>query len=659
MKAHIAHRLTGVAAVLIASLLLAACGGGGAVQTIIVEGTPIVVTPTPAPLIFNSADPTTFTLVTIGEPDTFDPAWNYETAGGEILQNTYETLVFFEREKPNVFIPQLASEWTLSDDGLTYTFTIREGVTFHSGSALTPEDVVYTFQRGLLQGGTWSPQFLLTEPLFGVGISDIAELVDPTGTLDDDVAGLAAADPAALLAACERVQQVIVDNGDGTVSFHLAQPWGPFLDTIAQTWGSITEKAWAIENGTWDGDCATWQNFYGVDSSNTPLREIENGTGPYVLDHWTHGEEIVLTRYDNYWRTEPMWEGGPSGPAALERILIRSVDEWGTRFAMIQAGDADFGYVPRANVAQIDPMVGERCAYNAETAGFDCAPTENPNGPLRLFIGYPGVFREDVYFVFDIETEGGNPYLGSGQLDGNGIPADFFSDEHVRRAFEYCFDYDAFIDEALVGEGVPAVGYLVPGTIGWDPEGPHFTFDQDQCQAEIELAWDGAVAENGFRLQIGYNTGNVTRRTVAEILQTTFAEIDERYQIEIIGLPWPTLLGSIRASRVPVFVSGWQEDFHDPHSWARPILVGTYAIRQRLPEEMMTEMTALVNQGVAEVDREVRADIYQQLTQMDYDNMVAIRLPIATGRHYEQRWVQGYYYNPVYSGFYYYAYTKQ
>ena len=43
---------------------------------------------------------------------------------------------------------------------------------------------------------------------------------------------------------------------------------------------------------------------------------------------------------------------------------------------------------------------------------------------------------------------GGNPYIGSGELDGNGIPADFFSDVHVRKAFNYCFDYDAYIDDA-------------------------------------------------------------------------------------------------------------------------------------------------------------------------------------------------------------------
>ncbi len=83
---------------------------------------------------------------------------------------------------------------------------------------------------------------------------------------------MAAADPAALVAACEKVKSAIVaDDAAGTVTMTLAQPWGPFLATIAQTWGSIMDKKWVIENSGWDGTCDTWQNFYAMDSASNPL----------------------------------------------------------------------------------------------------------------------------------------------------------------------------------------------------------------------------------------------------------------------------------------------------------------------------------------------------------------------------------------------------
>jgi peptide/nickel transport system substrate-binding protein len=650
--------------IIMVAMVLTACQPETVIETVIVtevveiEGEEVVrevvVTPTPAPVSFNKADTSTFVTTSFGEPGSLDPAWNYETAGNTVILNVYETLVFYDREKANVFLPQLATDWTLSDDGMTYTFTIREGVKFHGGQDLDAEDVAYTFQRAILQGGGFSPMWLLAEPFFGIGVHDVAEVVDPAFV--DDREGLQSADAADLLAVCEDLTSAIVaDEAAGTVSMTLAQPWGPFLPTIAAGWAGIVDKDWAIEQGAWDGDCATWQNYYSVDDETAPLAKVMNGTGPYMFDSWTPGEGWVLVRNDNYWRTEPAWEGGPSGPAAIERIVYNVVDEWGTRFAMFQAGDTDFVTVPRQNVTQVDPLVGERCDYVAETLDFECAPTENPDGPFRLFIGHPGVSRTDAMFVFDISTEGGNPLIGSGELDGNGIPPDFFSDIHVRKAFNYCFDHDAFIQEALVGEAVQNVGVLIPGMLGYDQSGSKYSFDLEMCQSEIEAAWDGAVAESGFRVQVAFNTGNVTRQTVAQILQAGFSQIDPKYSIEIIGLPWPSFLNNIRGRRLPVYVSGWLEDLHDPHNWAQPFTVGTYASRQAMPEDIVNNFSELVDAGVAATDDAERDRIYKELQEYDYEVAPAIRLAVATGRHYEQRWVEGWYYNPIYPGTYYYS----
>jgi peptide/nickel transport system substrate-binding protein len=321
-----------------------------------------------------------------------------------ILRNTYETLVYFNRGNANDFRPQLASEWVVSGDGLAYTFTIRKGVAFHEGGELTASDAAYTLQRGLLQGGTSSPQWLLTEPFFGFGIDDISLLVDPDGNLYDDREGLQAADPARVREACEQVQAAIVaDDEAGTLTLTLAQPWSPMIATLAQPWGSVMDQEWVVAQGGWDGSCDTWQDFYAMTPEADPFTDIINGTGPFKLDHWTPGEEIVLVRNDEYWRTAetgPLFDGGPTGPAALAKIVIMTVYEWGTRFAMAQAGDVDYVDVIEDVRPQMDPLVGEVCSYDAPTGGFTCEQVGD--GAWRMYRDQPRVWKGDIFFNFGI-----------------------------------------------------------------------------------------------------------------------------------------------------------------------------------------------------------------------------------------------------------------
>jgi peptide/nickel transport system substrate-binding protein len=645
-------------------VVVTAEGGGGG--TIVVTATP---EPTAEPASMTSKDPSTYVAVTIGAAETFDPALDYETAGGGIVQNVYETLVFYDREHPDQFIAQLAEEVPtvenggVSADGLTYTFKIRKGVMFHDGSEMTPEDVAYSFQRGLLQGGTSSPQWLYYEALFGTGTDDISLLVDPEGSLYDDREALKAFDAAALMAACEQVQAAIKVDGD-TVVMTLSQPWGPWLATIAGPWGSTMSMKWAVENGAWDGDCATWQDHYAMSSDEinaTALGTGEMGTGPFVLDTNTPGEETILKAFDGYWRTEPMWADGPSGVAALKTVIIKYVDEFSTRLEMFRAGDADSILVGSTNYAQADPLVGESC-----TDAGECAVEEGPaaDNPIRVYKGLPSTARTDAFLNLAINIEGGNNFVGSGALDGNGVPPDFFSDIHIRRGFAYCFDWDVYIAETLNGEAVQSKNVMIPGMIGYDDASDFYSFDLEKCKAEFEAAElksaDGkSVMETGFRLSIAYNTGNTTRQTISQIFQTNLAEVNPLFVIEVTGLPWPTFLQNQRAQKLPIFVSGWQEDIHDPHNWLVPYALGTYASRQSLPDDLKTQFREIIGRGVNETDSDKRAEIYSEFNQLYYDNLPTILLAVQLTRRYEQRWVQGWYYNPIYPGAYYYPMSKK
>lgn len=684
-------------AALIASLMLAACQPqvetvqvevtriieNTVVETIEVEGEPIEVTRVVVETIvetvtveveseteeatsgtgeFAAADPTLYRDAIFGDINTLDPNLIYDTASGAVAQNVLETLIYYNHTDPNSFVPLLAEEvpslenGLISEDGRTYTFNIREGVTFHDGGTLEPHDVAYTFQRGLLQSDPNGPSWLLLEPILGyVECYDITEEIDPscglTGSREDLIA---TATPEQLVTTCEKVKSAIVaDDEAGTVTFNLAQPWGPFLATLPSPFGgAIIDQEWALEQGAWDGSCDTWQNYYSPGVENSELTAVINGTGPYKLESWTPGEGHVLVANENYWRTEPIWEGGPSGIPAVKTVVVSLIPEWSTRFTALQVGDVASAAVNPQDRVQVDQYVGEFCDYET---GECTANADNPNGPLRKWGSLPTVSRTDIFMSFDTGPD--SAYIGSGQLDGNGIPPTFFSDINVRRAMNYCFDYDVYIAEALNGEGLRNNGPIISDMLGYNEDGPMYEYDPEQCAAELEQAWDGALPETGFRFQVAYNTGNSARQTVAEILQAEFSAINSNYRIESVGLPWPTFLSSFQSGQIPAVASGWLEDIHDPHNWVHPFTIGTYAGRQRLPEDLVAQFAELVNAGVSATDPAERAAIYAELQQLHHDQAIQVTLAQALGARYEQRWVNGWYYNPIESGTYYYSLT--
>jgi peptide/nickel transport system substrate-binding protein len=299
--------------------------------------------------------------------------------------------------------------------------------------------------------------------------------------------------------------------------------------------------------------------------------------------------------------------------------------------------------------------VGEHCDYVTD----ECTPdAEHPDAPLRKFANLPSTSRTDMFMNFNVVTDenGNNNYIGSGQLDGNGIPPDFFSDIHVRKAFAQVFDYDIYISDGMNGEGVRNNGPIILDMLGYNPNGPTYEYNPEAAAEELAQAWGGVLPDLGFRFQATFNTGNTGRQTAAAILQTELAAINPLYNVEIVGLPWPTYLNAFRARQLPLSVSGWIEDIHDPHNWVQPFTVGTFAGRQNLPEDLKAQFGALVNAGVAASDPAEREAIYFELQQLYYDQIPTVTLAQPTGAHYEQRWVQDYYYNPIHFGYSFYQF---
>ena len=662
---------------IVASMLLYACGGTplpsptaapiptrAVVPTAVLTDTPqiktVEVTPTVAAAKeFKSKDPTTLIMADEGvSVVTLDPALGYETYSNSIIQSTYDTLIFYDGEATDKFVPSLAKSWTVSPDGKTWVFTIRTGVKFHNGDDLTPSDVAFSFQRGLLQGGSASPQWLLAEPFLGVGNQDISALVDPTGALQDDAAGMSKADPKKLQAACDTVMKAVVaDDSAGTVTFNLAQSWGPFLPTIAQTWGSVMDKKWVIAQKGWDGTCATWQNFYGMASDKDPFSAIENGSGPFKLESLKQGEEISLARNDAYWK----------GPAKLARVIRKAVPEWEKRFAMLQAGDADIITVQDANRSPMDALVGEKCIFDLAANVYKPCETTDPTKPLRVHMGRPTIGQPVILATWNIANDPAspNPYIGSGKLDGNGIPLDFFSDLNIRKGFAYCFDWDKLIADVYKGEATQSFQLPLPGMPGFFSDTPHYSLDLGKCEAAFKASTlkskDGkSLWDIGFRLQMAYDSsGQIANgQKIAEILAANLVKVNPKFQVETVGLPLDNFLSALDARQFPIAVTAWQEDIHDPSNMIQPFTTGYYSGGMALPADLKAQFKTILDKGVAELDPAKRAEIYKEANTLYYDQAVGIPLVLATFHTFQQRWVIGEIPNPIFPDIYFYALSK-
>ena len=525
-----------------------------------------------------------------------------------------------------------ATPFAAPEVAMSYTFKIQEGVTFHKGGTLEPHDLAYSMWRGMLQDRSGGPQWMILEPL--VGYSAIDDLAEEVGDV----------------AACEAVKAAVdYDDDAGTVTFNLVMKY-PWMEIMAQPFAAVMDMEWMAEQGAWDGDCATWRDWQDPEAEESVLFDQMNGTGPYVLEYWNPGEEISFVRNDNYWRTEqnlPIWEGGPTAPA-IERLVIKLVDEWSTRLAMFEAGDCDGLDVPREYIAQVEPMVNEW--YVGGAMDPDNLTVVNPNGTVRLFTNLPQVQSVDTFFNWNVNVEGGNPFVGTGDWT-NGIPPDFFSDEHVRKAFNYCFDWETFIEDIYQGEAVQRRGPIIEGMFGFNPDQEIFTYDLDKCAEEFKLAWDGEVWEKGFYLTYVYNSGNTTRRAAGEIFEANVESVNDKFSVSVVDMPWPAYLKQMVDSRLTMFTIGWMEDFHHPHNWVHPYMhsAGAFAGFAGWPEDMVAEFDAKVGECVA-LSGDDQEQCYFDLQAMTYDNVTNVFIAQPVGRHYEQMWMEGWYYNPSYFG---------
>jgi peptide/nickel transport system substrate-binding protein len=196
--------------------------------------------------------PGVLVVAQIAEPQSLDPHAVTAVNDFRILVNLYEGLVRYAPGTLEVE-PALAESWTISDDGLTYEFTLREGVAFHDGAPLNADAVVFNFERMLDED----------HPFHDTGPFPLSFF----------------------FAAVETVEAV----DELTVRFTLDAPYAPFLSNLAYPTGLIVSPA-AVE-------------AHGADFGRNPA-----GTGPFRFAEWVSNNRVVIAANPDHWEGPPVLE---------------------------------------------------------------------------------------------------------------------------------------------------------------------------------------------------------------------------------------------------------------------------------------------------------------------------------------------------------------
>ena len=283
-----------VAGVGAAALGLAACGGSKSGSTA-TSGTA-----SSAGSSTGSVSTAGFTVQYGSNPETLDPALNSAVDGGNTIITVFETLLIINEN--NEAVPGQAESWTTSEDGLTWTFTMRDGLKWSDGTDLNAKDFEYSFKR-MADPDTAAPY---AETCLGMieGFEEAAGFPDADGnpTVEPNLDAL----------------NVKASDDGKTLTIVLAYPCSYFDKIVAFAAMSPVQKATVEANG--DAWCT---------SSDTYVCN-----GPFMITEWTPSERIVLTKNPNY------VGGWDSSKIVSESITLLLLEDSSASFAAYNSGEA-------------------------------------------------------------------------------------------------------------------------------------------------------------------------------------------------------------------------------------------------------------------------------------------------------------------------------
>ncbi len=241
-----------------------------------------------APVVAQPAG--TLVVGLVAEPVNLDPPQVTDLNSNRVGRRIVETLVTFPEESTQV-VPGLAESWTISKDGLQYTFKLRRGIAFHDGTPLNAEAVKFSIER----------QINPNHPAYKLGKYPFANYF--FGNV--------------------KAVEVLSDE---RVAFLLNEPRASFLAVLTAGAASIVSPTAVMK--------------WGPDYPNHPV-----GTGPFRFASWDRGQRVVLEKNPAYWKY----------PVKVERVIYRPIVEDQARLTELLTGGLDLIVgVPADNVGQLE-----------------------------------------------------------------------------------------------------------------------------------------------------------------------------------------------------------------------------------------------------------------------------------------------------------------
>ena len=221
----------------------------------------------------------------IDDITTLDPAESFEFAGADVIRNVYGKLVNFDPlDLKKGFQPDIATGWTVSEDGRTITFAIRDGLKFHSGNPVRAEDAAFSLQRAVKLNRT--PAFILGQ--FGFTPQNVE-------------------------------QKIRVDGGKLVLETDKKYATTFVLNCLTATIGAIVDQKTVMSHDK-DGDLG-----------NDWLKTNSAGSGAYKLVDWKPSTSVTLVSNPDFYLGAP----------AMKRVIVRHIQESATQRLLLEKGDID------------------------------------------------------------------------------------------------------------------------------------------------------------------------------------------------------------------------------------------------------------------------------------------------------------------------------